>query len=143
MNKFALLCFLALFSYGSNSDAQVYRTTDNRQLEGPSCPTGFWSQLTSSLRPCNNFQRAGNPTCISPLARCGFSHRFSGYFVGGGGSLRYGQARYPNEGVWGWDYVGGYRHWLRPKVALPWHHSSKSQGGTGAYKTDGPKIFPH
>ena len=49
MNKFALLCFLALFSYGSNSDAQVYRTTDNRQLEGPSCPTGFWSQLTSSL----------------------------------------------------------------------------------------------
>ena len=56
---------------------------------------------------------------------------YCGYYVGGGAAL-HGQPRYPNEGTWGWDYVG-----LFPKrVALDWWHGAHPQGGGGAYATD-------
>jgi hypothetical protein len=69
---------------------------------------------------------------------------YIGYYVGGGCSrcLTAGP-RYPDEGTWGWDFRGR----LIPRhVDLGWWHGRRYQGGTGAYKTDGPQYHgepPH
>src|SRR5580698_4044378 len=52
-----------------------------------------------------DFQRAGNPECISPRARPSNGPRDTGYYVGGGAAFR-GQPRMSDEGTWGWDYTG-------------------------------------
>jgi hypothetical protein len=82
-------------------------------------------------------RRAGCPQSISVLARSSESAPEIGYFVGGGAPQRsrHAQCRTPQEGIWGTDYAG----LLVPKhVALGWWHGQRSQGGTGAYATDGP-----
>lgn len=68
------------------------------------------------------------------------SPRNIGYYVGGGAvSRKHGELPYPEEGTWGWDYRG----WLIPRrVNLLWWHGRRDQGGTGAYRTDGPHL-PH
>ena len=65
--------------------------------------------------------------------------RYLGYHVGGGaGHPRKAEPRRDDEGTWGWDYQG----WLvRRRVVLGWWHGRRYQGGTGAYKTDGPRFF--
>ena len=62
--------------------------------------------------------------------------RYVGYTVGGGSPFR-GDAPLPYEGIWGWDYSGFH---LRPRITLLWNHGRFYQGGTGAYKTDGPRL---
>ena len=64
---------------------------------------------------------------------------YIGYYVGGGnGRPKKAESRRDDEGTWGWDYQG----WLiLPRVILGWWHGQKYQGGTGAYKTDGPRLF--
>jgi hypothetical protein len=61
---------------------------------------------------------------------------YLGYYLGGGsGRPLAAEPRRADEGTWGWDYQG----WLVPRrVMLGWWHGRRSQGGTGAYKTDGP-----
>jgi len=59
-----------------------------------------------------------------------------GYYVGGGLACR-GEPRHPTEGTWGWDYEG--RFFCR-RIWLGWGHGRRYQGGTGAYKIDGPKL---
>jgi hypothetical protein len=61
---------------------------------------------------------------------------YIGYYVGGGcNCLGHADPRRPDEGTWGWDYRG----WLIPRwVNLGWWHGRRYQGGTGAYRTDGP-----
>ena len=83
-------------------------------------------------------RRAGHPEWQSPLARPSNTPRYGGYHVGGGGGVLKKDGRGPDEGTWGWDYHGG--HWLRHRVALLWNHGRRAQGGTGAYKTDGPHV---
>jgi len=63
-----------------------------------------------------------------------------GYHVGGGNPyLRFAEPRNEDEGTWGWDYQG----WFLPRRILNgWWHGRRCQGGTGAYKTDGPKLHP-
>lgn len=63
-----------------------------------------------------------------------------GYHVGGGNPFpHFAEPREPDEGTWGWDYQG----WCVPRrVINGWWHGRKYQGGTGAYKTDGPKLLP-
>jgi hypothetical protein len=73
----------------------------------------------------------------SSLARPSDTGRYFGYYVGGGSPFR-GEERLPNEGVWGWDY-GGF-HFV-PRIDLLWNHGRRYQGGTGAYKTDGPRFI--
>ena len=64
---------------------------------------------------------------------------YLGYHVGGGsGHPLRAEPRRVDEGTWGWDYQG----WLVPRrVALGWWHGRRYQGGTGAYKTDGPRLY--
>lgn len=86
----------------------------------------------------HTFARAGDPQCISPHAEPSYTGVDNGYTVGGG-SLRHlgGHPRCPEEGTWGWDYVGGH---LPRHVFLQWNHGRRVQAGTGAYKTDGPEV---
>jgi hypothetical protein len=65
---------------------------------------------------------------------------YVGYYVGGGcAQPRHAEPRLPDEGTWGWDYQG----WFLPRrVILGWWHGRRYQGGTGAYKTDGPQFHP-
>ncbi|MBY0229547.1 MAG: hypothetical protein K2W96_09735 [Gemmataceae bacterium] len=83
-----------------------------------------------------SFERAGNPQAVSPHARPSDTGAYVGYQVGGGSwSRKRGEEPTPEEGTWGWDYAG----WCLPsRVILGWWHG-KPQGGTGAYKTDGPR----
>jgi hypothetical protein len=64
---------------------------------------------------------------------------YLGYYVGGGaGHPCKAEPRQAEEGTWGWDYQG----WLLPRrVMLGWWHGQRYQGGTGAYKTDGPHLY--
>ena len=64
---------------------------------------------------------------------------YIGYYVGGGnGRPHKKEDRHDDEGTWGWDYQG----WLIPRrVMLGWWHGQNYQGGTGAYKTDGPRLY--
>jgi hypothetical protein len=84
----------------------------------------------------HTLHRAGHPLCISPHAAPSVTGNYSGYYVGGG-SAHGGDARCPEEGTWGWDYVGGH---LPRHVVLGWVHGRRDQGGTGAYKVDGPEV---
>lgn len=63
---------------------------------------------------------------------------YLGYHVGGGaGHPRKAESRQPDEGTWGWDYQGLFPR----RVMLGWWHGRRYQGGTGAYKTDGPRLY--
>lgn len=84
--------------------------------------------------------RAGNPQCVSPLAAPPESPHEVSYYAGGGARTRAarGEERRGNEGIWGVDYGGV----LFPKhVKLDWWHGARYQGGSGAYRADGPRIL--
>jgi len=88
----------------------------------------------------DQFARAGNPQCISPLAMPAESPHEVSYYAGGGArtKARGGEERREVEGIWGVDY-GGI---LFPKhVDLGWWHGARYQGGYGAYRTDGPRLL--
>jgi hypothetical protein len=90
------------------------------------------------IEPPSSFQRAGNPQEASPLARLSDSGGFIGYYVGGGAvSRRRGDGPYIGEGTWGWDFQGKF---LERQINLLWWHGRRAQGGSGAYKTDGPTL---
>jgi len=111
--------------------------------------TSAWAHdLTPSMgRPAterrhfqgNQFDRAGNPQCISPLAKPTESPHEQGYYVGGGARVmsRCGEERREHEGTWGVDYTGIIVH---KKTNLGWWHGSRYQGGVGSYETDGPRL---
>jgi hypothetical protein len=87
----------------------------------------------------NQFHRAGDPQCISPLAKPTESPHEIGYYVGGGArqKSRHAEHRLPHEGLWGTDYAG----LVIPKhVELGWWHGRRAQGGTGSYRSDGPRV---
>jgi len=83
-------------------------------------------------------ERAGFPQEISRFARPSTNAGHVGYYVGGGAAWwRRSEPPTPIEGTWGLDYQGR----LFPRrVILNWWHGRRYQGGTGAYKTDGPKL---
>ena len=84
-------------------------------------------------------RRAGFPLELSRRARPSDTGRYTGYTVGGGARLRKGEPPLAHEGTWGWDYVGGR---FQRRVILNWWHGRRYQGGSGAYRTDGPKALP-
>ena len=82
--------------------------------------------------------RAGNPLCISPLARSFPESKYKGYFVGGGAACYgspttafRGECRRLNEGTFGVDYVPWYS-----RVQTRWFHGRKQQDGEGSYEPD-------
>jgi hypothetical protein len=78
--------------------------------------------------------RAGFSQSIHPHALPSRTRYYGGYYVGGGVPV-FGEGRYPDEGTFGWDFLG-----IVPKrVALNWTHGRREQGNGGTYKTDGPK----
>lgn len=88
------------------------------------------------VHPDHTLQRAGNPQLVSPRARPSDTGAYCGYYVGGGSPCR-GDAPTVLEGTWGWDYEG----WCLCRIInLGWWHGRRSQGGTGAYKPDGPHL---
>jgi hypothetical protein len=84
-------------------------------------------------------RRTGFPQEISRRARPSDTGRYAGYTVGGGAPLRKGDAPLPHEGTWGWDYSGGL---FQRRVILGWWHGRRYQSGSGAYRTDAPRILP-
>jgi hypothetical protein len=80
--------------------------------------------------------RMGCGPRVAWYARPADSKGDCGYYVGGGRALG-GEPRCPTEGTWGWDHP---TRLLTRRVALAWSHGRHYQGGTGAYKTDGPKV---
>ena len=88
----------------------------------------------------DQFRRAGDPQCVSPLAGPGESRHAVGYFVGGGAHVKgwRGEERRPSEGTWGTDYAGAL---IPKKIDLRWSHGRRYQGGVGSYRTDGPRLI--
>ena len=78
----------------------------------------------------------GLPQCQRKSTIPSNTRFYGGYYVGGGTPTR-GAGRCIEDGTWGWDYSGI----LFPKrIALNWTAKGRYQGGTGTYKTDGPKL---
>ena len=88
--------------------------------------------------PEHPMERAGNPLCIAPWARCFPSSKYKGYYVGGGAAMHgheatafRGEGRYVHEGTFGVDYAPWYS-----RVQTRWFHDRKQQGGEGQYESD-------
>ena len=99
-------------------------------------PSGIvWGPASDDYRACD-FVRAGCPQCQRKTTIPSNTRFYGGYYVGGGTPTR-GAGRCIEDGTWGWDYSGI----LFPKrIALNWTAKGRYQGGTGTYKTDGPKL---
>lgn len=92
----------------------------------------------SAHPPVDDDRRAGRPQEVSRFARPADISRSFGYMVGGGAVNRHkADPPGPADGTWGWDYSGWLIH---RRVDLGWWHGRRYQGGSGAYKTDGPKL---
>lgn len=85
---------------------------------------------------CDEEARAGHPSQVAPWAHPSDTGRYIGYEVGGGAACHGEGPVSPDEGTWGWDYLG---YCLPSKIVLGWWHERRCQGGEGAYKTDGPR----
>ena len=79
--------------------------------------------------------RTGSPSQVACYARPSDTPQYVGYYVGGGSAVG-GTHRSCNEGTWGWDYGGCF---FPHRVLLYWSHW-RYQGGTGAYRTEGPRV---
>ena len=129
---FAPRSVLAESPAAGNTGGANYTITDQ---ESPT-PSGIvWGATSEGYRACD-FARAGNPQCQRKITIPSNTRFYGGYYVGGGTPTS-GAGRCLDDGTWGWDYSGI----LFPKrIALNWTAKGRSQGGTGVYKTDGPKL---
>jgi hypothetical protein len=85
-------------------------------------------------------RRAGFPQEVHRWAKPSDTGRYTGYWIGGGRVLRRGgDGPAPEEGTWGWDYVGGA---FQRRVIPSWWHGRRYQGGVGAYAPEGPTLLP-
>ena len=80
--------------------------------------------------------RAGCTMRIRSRALPANTWPYGGYWVGGGQAIK-GYMPGPEDGTFGWDYFGIA---FNKRIALNWSYSRRYQGGTGAYKTDGPHL---
>ncbi len=79
------------------------------------------------------------PPAVRACAIPSDTGHYIGYYVGGGKACL-GDYPEPCDGTWGWDYRGLL---LPHRVFLLWSHGRSYQGGTGAYRTDGPELLKH
>lgn len=82
-----------------------------------------------------HLQRAGNPQCYAPWARCPDDRRYSGYYIGGGAPSGGDPRCCRREGTWGWDYTPWWS-----KVRLGWYHGRRYQAGEGQYQPDKERV---
>jgi hypothetical protein len=93
----------------------------------------------STVATPHTWEQAGYPLEVG-MAMESYNEHYSGSYVGGG-SLFGHHVRCSDAGTWGWDYTP-----FRPmssRIFLSWSHGRRYQGGTGNYKTDGPKPMEH
>jgi len=111
----------------------------DRPLYVLGCPLlGASLALTASARA--DPPTAGSPMPLSCLAKPSDTGRYVGSYVGGGNPwFHRADPPSPQEGTWGWDYLGGCLH---RRVLLGWWHGRRYQGGVGAYRTEGPHVLP-
>jgi hypothetical protein len=84
-------------------------------------------------------ERAGDPRALAGHLEPSKTSGGIGYYVGCGVlAIGRGEPRRRDEGTWGWDETGGQH--FRRRIILGWSHGRKYQGGTGAYRTDGPVM---
>jgi hypothetical protein len=83
-----------------------------------------------------DFARAGCPMLLRPRTQPSDTRSYGGYWIGGGQAIR-GYCPNAEDGTFGWDYFGLL---FTKRIDLHWSGGRKHQGGTGAYKSDGPKI---
>jgi hypothetical protein len=90
----------------------------------------------------NTAERAGYPQALADRLEPSVTPGGIGYYVGGGVPFGHshggGEYRRRDEGTWGWDETGGSH--FRRRVILGWSQGRRYQGGTGAYRTDGPVV---
>ena len=79
--------------------------------------------------------QAGCAMNIRPRAIPSNTRPYGGYWVGGGQAIK-GYFPSADDGTFGWDYFGLT---FTKRIDLNWSHERRYQGGTGAYKTDGPR----
>jgi hypothetical protein len=106
-------------------------------------PMGAVTVCAKDGLPCvsgSGLHRAGHPEHVHSWAIPSNSCRYDGYYVGGGLPFRGEAPCVFHDGAWGWDYFGVL---FPKKIRLNWSHGSRHQEGTGAYRTDGPKVFHH
>lgn len=97
-----------------------------------------WNQQKRPAKVENDAIRTGYPWGLRPHAQPTYTPAYGYGYVGGGAAFNFGTPRTQQEGTWGRDYVGI----LYPRrVWLNYWRGSRYQGGTGGYKTDGPKVF--
>jgi hypothetical protein len=121
-------------AWAQEGGAYCARNPFNRDAAEP-LPIGLTDWHGEQCRDCE-FARAGCPQTLRSHAT-GPNPNFWGYWVGGGTAFG-GGPPCEHEGTWGWDFEG----WPTRRVWLNWSHG-RYQGGTGAYKTDGPKLHLH
>jgi len=90
----------------------------------------------------NTDERAGYPQALAGHLEPSTAPGGIGYYVGGGVPIGHkhfqDEGRTREDGTWGWDETGGVHG--RRRVILGWSHGRRYQGGTGAYRTDGPVV---
>ncbi len=97
-----------------------------------------WNQKPRGVVIENDYIRSGFPWEVRRFAQSTRTPAYDYGYVGGGAAFNWGQPRTLEQGTWGRDYVGV----AYPRaVWLNYWGSRRYQGGTGGYKTDGPKLF--
>ena len=98
----------AFIRAGSVSDGHVRPSLTLPALIGACClllasPVSAWHVVPE---PEHTAARAGYPPCISPCATPGRTDHYAVGYVGDGCLGRKGEPRTPDDGIFGWDYIG-------------------------------------
>jgi hypothetical protein len=80
--------------------------------------------------------RAGCAMLVRSRAIPSNTRHYGGYWLGGGVPV-IGAVPVAEDGTYGWDYFGIL---FSKRIDLRYSHGHRYQGGTGAYKTDGPRL---
>ncbi len=119
--------------------SKLFGSENIEQRDSSKSPTAIESTGCAKISLPAGHHRAGHPEYVAHYAQRSNGCHYSAGFVGGGTQFL-GCGRLNHEGTWGSDYSGLiFRHgpWLR------WSHGRRSQGGTGAYRTDRSKPLDH
>lgn len=115
-------------------DVTVFRQDDPVSSTGIAYQTIPPGNLNGTAQA---FHRAGHPESLRRWAVPSDNRRYGSYYVGGGLPVR-GTGRFiPQQGTWGWDYLGV----IPKRVNLRWGHNPTAVRSEGSYRTEGPRLI--